>query len=267
VPEGLSFTPSGTFFHPLHGYQFALRDGRLRVAGEEACKGLRRYEVCTGKPISVWSYKHYLRSQAQTFMNRDSYNRIAQVWSSARNRFFGREREYIDAVLSAAPIGSTILDLGCGTGYPMAEYIASKGRHMLGVDQSEAMLEIARQNLPDEKWVLSTMEAYEPQRGYQGALIWDSLFHILRAEHEPIVRKVVHGLPPGGRFMVTVGGSAHPAFTDFMYGEEFYYDSHTPEETEQLLDRLGCRLVIAEYMNRPNGASDKGRYAIVAEKS
>ena len=30
---------------PLHGYQFAMRDGGLRVAGEEPCKGLRRYEV------------------------------------------------------------------------------------------------------------------------------------------------------------------------------------------------------------------------------
>lgn len=30
---------------PLHGYQFALRDGSPRVAGEEPCKGLRRYEV------------------------------------------------------------------------------------------------------------------------------------------------------------------------------------------------------------------------------
>jgi trans-aconitate methyltransferase len=200
-------------------------------------------------------------------MNRDSYNKIAKVWSSARNKFFGREREYIDAVLAAAPAGSTILDMGCGTGFPMADYIVSQGRHILGVDQSGEMLKIAGQNLPHEKWVLSPMETYAPQEAYQGALLWDSLFHIPCTEHEPILHKVVHGLPVGGRVMLTVGGSAHPAFTDFMYGEEFYYDSNTPEETEQLLDRLGCRLVIAEYMNRPDGGRNKGRYAIVAEKA
>lgn len=199
-------------------------------------------------------------------MNRDSYNKIAHTWSAARNKFFGREPEYIDAVLSAAPVASTILDMGCGTGYPMADYIVSQGRRILGVDQSEEMLAIARQNLPHEKWVFSSMEAYVPDEGYQGALLWDSLFHLPRTEHEPVLRKVVRGLPAGGRLMLTVGGSAHPAFTDFMYGEEFYYDSNTPEETEQLLHRLGCRLVIAEYMNLPNGGGDKGRYAIVAEK-
>jgi nitrite reductase/ring-hydroxylating ferredoxin subunit len=30
---------------PLHGYQFALRDGSLRAASEETCRALRRYDV------------------------------------------------------------------------------------------------------------------------------------------------------------------------------------------------------------------------------
>ena len=87
-------------------------------------------------------------------MNRNSYNKIAHEWSAARIAFFGREREYIDVVLSAAPLASTILDLGCGTGCPMAEYIVSQGRRVRGIDQSEAMLTIARQRLPAEQWLL-----------------------------------------------------------------------------------------------------------------
>lgn len=98
-------------------------------------------------------------------MNRNSYNKIAHLWNVARNGFFGREREYLDAILSVAPIGSTILDLGCGTGRPMAEYIVSRGRCVLGVDQSEEMLRLARQKLPHEQWVLSSIESYEPVEG------------------------------------------------------------------------------------------------------
>ncbi len=200
-------------------------------------------------------------------MNRDSYNKVAHVWGSARSGFFGREREYLDAVLSVVQKGSTILDVGCGTGRPMAEYVISQGHHVVGIDQSEEMLKIARCALPNETWVLSPMESYDLQVAYQGALVWDSLFHVKRTEHESIMRRVVGGLPSGGRVMLTVGGSAHPAFTDFMYGEEFYYDSNTPEETERILLRLGCRLLIAEYTNLPVGVRDKGRYAIVAEKA
>lgn len=200
-------------------------------------------------------------------MNRESYNLIAPQWAAARATFFGREREYLDALLSAAPVGTTILDLGCGTGRPMAEHIVAQGRRVLGVDQSEALLQMARSNLPNERWVLSTMEAFEPDQPCHGALLWDSLFHLSRAQHEPILRKVVNALPPGARLMLTVGGSAHPAFTDTMFGQTFSYDSNTPDESEQILARLGCHIVIGEFMNLPDGGRDKGRYAIVAEKT
>lgn len=200
-------------------------------------------------------------------MNRESYNLIASQWAAARSAFFGREREYLDALLAAAPLDATILDLGCGTGRPMAEHIVAQGRRVWGVDQSDAMLAIARSRLPRERWVLSTMEAFEPDQPCHGALLWDSLFHVPRTDHEPILRKVVAALPVGARLMLTVGGSAHPAFTDTMFGQTFSYDSNTPEESEQILARLGCRIVIGEFMNLPDGGRNKGRYAIVAEKS
>jgi trans-aconitate methyltransferase len=200
-------------------------------------------------------------------MNRDSYNKIAPEWSKARTGFFGREREYLDLVLDATSEGATILDLGCGSGRPMAEYVVSRNRRVIGVDQSEVLLDLARTRLPAEHWILAPIESHEVTSGYQGAIIWDSLFHIPRAEHAAILGKVISGLPAGGRLMVTVGGSAHPPFTDVMFGQSFYYDSNTPAESEGILAGLGCRLVLAEFMNMPDGGGDKGRYAIVAEKA
>lgn len=200
-------------------------------------------------------------------LNRESYNKIAREWRNARTGFFGRERAYLDLVLDATAEGATILDLGCGSGRPMAEYVVSRSRHVIGVDQSEALLNLAKASMPGERWILSPIEGHEVSSGYQGAVIWDSLFHIPRTEHAGILGKVVSGLPVGGRLMVTVGGSAHPPFTDVMFGEPFYYDSNTPAESEGILTCLGCRLLVAEFMNVPDGGRDKGRYAIVAEKS
>ncbi len=200
-------------------------------------------------------------------VNRESYNKVAREWSTARAGFTGREREYLDLVLEATREGATILDLGCGTGRPMAEYAVARGRHVIGVDQSQALLDLAKASMPGEHWILVSIENHEIAGGYQGAIIWDSLFHIPRAEHAGILGKVVGGLPAGGRLMVTVGGSVHPPFTDVMFGQPFYYDSHTPLETEGILTNLGCRLLVAEFMNVPDGGRDKGRYAIVAEKA
>ena len=200
-------------------------------------------------------------------LNRDSYNHIADRWNESRHQFYGREQVYLDTLLAAIPPGGTVLDLGCGTGRPMAEYVVSQGHHVIGIDQSEAMLTIAQKRLPRQQWILSTLEAYQPPPGFHAALLWDSLFHIPRTKHESILRKVIHALPPGGRLMLTVGGSDHPAFTDEMYDHPFFYDSFTPGTYLELLHSLGCQPVLSEFMNLPDGARNKGRFAIVAEKT
>ncbi len=200
-------------------------------------------------------------------MNRDSYNQIAPDWAAARTTFFGHERHYLDVLVSGLPSESVVLDLGCGTGRPMAAYVISRGYRVIGIDQSENLLNRAKAAFPGEQWIHTSIEAYTFLHRYSSAVIWDSLFHIERECHEPILRRVVEGLPVGGRLMLTVGGSDHPSFTDFMFGHEFFYDSNAPEETERILTHLGCQIVLGEFMNQPTTARDKGRYAFVAEKA
>lgn len=200
-------------------------------------------------------------------MNRDAYNKIATQWGAARTGFYGREREYLDMLLRGVPKGSVILDLGCSTGRPMAAYTMSKGYRVVGVDQAENLLAQAKTAFPQARWVLSSIEGYGFNHPYSSAIIWDSLFHLARATHGPILRRVVTNLPAAGRFMLTVGGSAHPPFTDVMFGQEFFYDSYPPSETERILNGLGCRILLGEFMNLPTGGRDRGRYAFVAEKA
>jgi SAM-dependent methyltransferase len=200
-------------------------------------------------------------------VNRDSYNRIAHEWALARAGFYGRERDYLDMLISRLPQESFILDLGCGTGRPMAEYVISRGYRVIGIDQAESLLAHARAAFPNEEWVSSSIEGYGFRHRYAAAILWDSLFHIERARHAPILKRVVEGLPAGGRLMLTVGGSEHPPFTDVMFGQTFFYDSNSPKQTERILQDLGCRVLLGELMNQPTSGRDKGRYAFVAERA
>lgn len=199
-------------------------------------------------------------------LNRDSYNRVAAEWDRARTSFVRRERDYLDAMLDGLPPASSILDLGCGTGRPMAEYILARGHRVTGVDQSANQLAFARERFPTATWIESTIEDFVPTENHAAVLCWDALFHIDRSAHERIVTRIAAHLSPGGRFMVTVGGSEHPAFTDTMFGEEFFYDSHPPERFLDLLRDVGLEPTIAEFMNVPTDGRDKGRFAVVARR-
>jgi len=197
-------------------------------------------------------------------MNRDSYNAIAARWDAARHSFYGREREYVDALLDGFTAPAHVLDLGCGTGRPLADYILTRGHRVTGVDFAESLLELARVRYPEATWIHADIESFVPPQQFDALVCWDVLFHIERARHESLLARFAGMLRPRGRLMLTFGGSDHPAFTDTMYGRTFFYDSHPPRTLLRMLARAGFEPVISEFMNPPTSGRDKGRYAVVA---
>ncbi len=198
-------------------------------------------------------------------MNRHAYNQIANAWDEARSTF-GHERKYFDAFLEGLPVPSSFLDLGCGTGRPIAEHLLALGYRVTGVDQAERLLALARDRFPQGRWIEARLEEYEPAETYAGVICWDALFHIPRETHEGILARAAECLEPGGRLVLSVGGSEHPAFTDTMFGETFFYDSHPPERVLEILGVLGFEPLVAEFLDLPTSGRDKGRFAIVAAK-
>lgn len=199
-------------------------------------------------------------------MNRLSYNQIATAWDEARATF-GPEWKYFDTFLEGIPAPSSFLDLGCGSGRPIAEHLLSLGHQVTGVDQAERLLALARGRFPSGRWIEARLEEYEPDERYDGVICWDALFHIPRETHEGILARAAGCLDPGGRLVLSVGGSEHPAFTDTMFGETFFYDSHPPERVVEILGSLGFEMLVAEFLNPPTAGRDKGRFAIVAQKA
>lgn len=211
-------------------------------------------------------------------LNLASYDAVAPQWNTTRHAFYGREQVYLDLLLEgiAPAVPGTghdratrplVLDAGCGTGRPMAEYVLHRGCDVLGIDQSPAMIELARQHFPQARWRVTALEAYAFEEPCHAVILWDCLFHIPRARHADILSGAVRTLCPGGRLMLTVGGSAHPAFTDTMFDREFFYDSHPPEQVADMLRGLSCHILLHEFMNLPTGGREKGRCAFVVRKA
>ncbi len=192
------------------------------------------------------------------------YDAIAREWDAVRVSLSEPERRLLELVLGVAPPGSRILDLGCGTGRPIAERALNLGYRVTGIDRSLCMLELARRRLPRGEWVEATIEQYVPVGGFHAAIAWDSVFHIPRERHLGIFKRVRGALRPHSRFLLTVGGSDHPAFTDSMFGHEFFYDSHPPEKALGFLREAGFEIAHSEFLELPTAGRDKGRFAIVA---
>lgn len=196
--------------------------------------------------------------------NLESYESIALRWNEQRSVLSPAEARILSMLVDGLERESVILDLGCGTGRPVATHLAAAGFQICGVDQSPTMLALAQARLPTHQWTRAEIENYAFETKFAAAIAWDSLFHIPRAHHGAIFTRLRRALPTGGRFALTAGGSDHPAFTDTMFDRRFFYDSHPPAVTVTLLEQAGFRVKHLEYLNHPDGARDKGRIAIVA---
>jgi cyclopropane fatty-acyl-phospholipid synthase-like methyltransferase len=191
----------------------------------------------------------------------NAYDAIAGDWHANPRRFGARK--YLDLMLEGLRPGARVLDLGCGTGEPVALYLIGKGFRVVGVDESAAMLEIARRVVPEAELIEGDMCDVELAGVFDAAVAWDSLFHVERARHRAVFRKISGVLAPGGRLLLSTGGTGHPGFTSEMYGRTFFYSGFEPEEVLRLLGSEGFEVELCEV----DDPSSLGHLAVVARKA
>ena len=202
-------------------------------------------------------------------MTSSPYDLIAERFRAVRTRLAPKEAEYLALLLEPLAPGGTILDLGCGTGHPIAAHVASRGHRVVGVDASDAMLAIARRELPGHRWIRGAIEQLEFEETFDAVICWDALFHLPRRHVQPTVTSIHRWLAAGGRLMVSSGGSVdeHPGgFTDTMFGHEFFYDSLPPGQMVATIEEAGFDILVAEMCEPPGGGRDRGKWATVAAK-
>lgn len=190
-----------------------------------------------------------------------AYDAIAEKFFADRSAAL-REKPYLDRVLAGVKPGARVLDFGCGTGRPIAEHLLARGCRVTGVDGSAGMLALARQTIPAAQLVHARLEAVELAETFAAAIAWDSLFHVDRAHHAAIYAKLARWLMPGGRLLLSSGGTEDAGFTDRMHGETFYYSSWSPEKAAALLAAAGFEVELCE-LDQPEG---RGHAAIVARR-
>lgn len=188
------------------------------------------------------------------------YDDIAEQWHAAPRGFAARR--YVGLILKGLAPGARVLDLGCGTGEPVARHVTERGFRVVCVDESAKMLEIARRVVPGAAFVLADMRGLSLEGTFAAAVAWDSLFHVERGSHREIFRKLWGLLDAGGRLLLSAGGTGHEGFTSEMYGRDFFYSAHEPAETARLLASEGFAVELCEE----DDPSSRGHIAIVARK-
>jgi cyclopropane fatty-acyl-phospholipid synthase-like methyltransferase len=171
---------------------------------------------------------------------RAAYDAVAETWGRERAAMDDpRERLWLDRFCSLLS-GERVLDLGCGGGAILTR-LSARGLRVTGVDFSRAQLARARAACPAALLVHADLAGLELAPAcFDGAIVYDSLWHLPREEHAAVLSRIRRWLSEGAPLLLSV--AALPADNPDaelddprLCGAPIYYSGWPRETTFALL--------------------------------
>ena len=172
----------------------------------------------------------------------DLYDRHAHDYVADRRNVGWNESAWLERFGALLRQGSSILDIGCGSGAPVAKYLIDQGFAVDGVDSSPTLIALCRERFPQRSWHLADMRDLSLQRAFDGLLAWDSFFHLTHDDQRRMFPIFKRHASPRAALMFT-SGTSHGEATGSYRGEPLYHASLAPEEYRALLKTNGFRVV------------------------
>jgi SAM-dependent methyltransferase len=173
----------------------------------------------------------------------ECYEQIVD-WYDAHRSTNLMEQEYLDFVVQAIPSGGSILDVGCGTGKPLAlaDFFIGKGYRVTGIDGSQKMIRLCRKRFPDQRFIVQDMRSLNLNEQFDAIIAWDSFFH-LPPEDQRSMFPIFKAHAKSGSILIFTSGPDEGEVWSDNGGQNLYHASLSPDEYTELLNLHGFKVV------------------------
>jgi ubiquinone/menaquinone biosynthesis C-methylase UbiE len=150
------------------------------------------------------------------------YDELAESYQDAFSHDIGLQTCINDALVLLEP-NSKVLDVGCGTGKPVAATSAAHGHQIQGIDLSPAMIDLCRKQIPSGQFEVANMLEYDPVKPIDADIVFTifSLFCLGgRKETVFMFGKLYKWLKPSGILCIGTISAEDLKTTEDMYEED-----------------------------------------------
>lgn len=186
---------------------------------------------------------------------RRGYDQVGAGYHAARP-VDGRDVGLLPELHRRIRPGARILDVGCGTGVPIARELADLGHEVVGVDLSMVQLVLAKSHVPRLRGVAAEMTELPIGTGAFDALVsFYAVIHVPRDDHGAVFREFRRVLRTEGSALLCIGTDDNPEDhdTDSWLGTPMYWSHFDAETTTAIITGAGWRVDTSWQVPDPMG--------------
>ncbi len=186
------------------------------------------------------------------------YDRLAATYDDWARQIAPDPRAgLLDRLDRELPPGARVLELGPGTGVPVAARFAARYDY-LGVDASAGMVSEARRNVPAAEFRVADMRTLDFPAGSLAAVVaFYSIIHVPRDDHPELLTSIRRWLAQGGLFAGSLHARDEPAWTedDWLGAGPMYWSGFDAAVNRRMIEAAGFDLLEADVrtMQEPEG--------------
>jgi len=177
------------------------------------------------------------------------YEELTEWFDEHRNKELLMEASYLKLIQEHIPHQGSILDVGCGTGEPLASFFIHKGYHLTGIDGSKNMVALCQKRFPQAQWQVADMRYLTLKQSFDLVLAWHSFFHLSPEEQPATLELLASFVKPQGLLVFTSGPEYGEVWGN-NGGHDLYHASLSAETYQNLLEKNHFK-VLAYKANDP----------------
>ena len=167
-----------------------------------------------------------------------------------------RREDVIDTILSGAQVreGVDVLDVACGTGVLIGDYLARGARSVTGIDISPEMVSIARKKYPQPNvtFFCADVETAKFERKFDCVMVYNAFPHF--PDPQSLVCTLAGLLKPGGTLTVAHGMSRAAI--------DAHHTGSASAHSIGLMDADALATLFAQYLDVTVQISDDRMYQV-----
>lgn len=189
------------------------------------------------------------------------YNKAAEDYALNRDRF--KTIPYLEELHNHLNAHSTILDIGCGAGVPVDRFLVERGHRIIGIDISEKMIELAKNNVPKAEYEVKDMsDLKEDEYNVDAVVSFYAIFHTPREKHQELFRKINSFLPTGGLILITMGSGEWEGEEENFHGAKMWWSHYGRDKNIQIIKDAGFEILL----NKIDTSGNEKHLVILARK-